>query len=112
MAGREAGTALFTGGGAGTARGAWLLALSCACDGWLPNLQQQLLRSAGPQELMARSNLLGAVTSVLCVAVSGEAMEVLRYAGERPLEGLGEEKRSMWCGPICSIKPYKAYYSP
>ncbi|CAK9059129.1 Solute carrier family 35 member B1, partial [Durusdinium trenchii] len=87
------GTALFSSGGskaststssAQAVLGSVALFLSCIFDGLVPNLQQRVLQEASPEELMVRSNLLGALTGVLGIALSGDASDVLAYAGARP----------------------------
>ncbi|CAJ1376545.1 unnamed protein product [Effrenium voratum] len=50
----------------------------------VPNLQQRALKSASCAEVMARTNLLGALTGFLGVVLNGDASAVLEYAGTHP----------------------------
>ncbi|CAJ1446455.1 unnamed protein product, partial [Effrenium voratum] len=82
-----AGTCLFCldqTGGCSQALGMAALALSCVFDGLVPNLQQRALKSASCAEVMARTNLLGALTGFLGVVLNGDASAVLEYAGTHP----------------------------
>ncbi|CAK0801097.1 unnamed protein product [Prorocentrum cordatum] len=91
------GTALFSYGSgkspasSNSASGAWFfygvaaLGMSCLFDGLVPNAQQRVMRSGvNAATLMARTNLVGALGSVVSVGLSGNVSSVLAFAREVP----------------------------
>lgn len=85
------GTALFSYGGSRGGKtdssnfGLGLLAMSCACDGFVPNAQQRVMRQGTTTaQLMACTNIIGVVAGFASVLLSGEVTVVAAYANNEP----------------------------
>lgn len=87
------GTALFSYGGSRGGKadssnfslGLAALAMSCACDGLVPNAQQKVMRQgATTAQLMACTNIVGVVAGLASVLLSGEVAVVAAYATNEP----------------------------
>eukprot|EP00928_Gymnodinium_smaydae_P011822 TRINITY_DN14327_c0_g2_i1.p1 TRINITY_DN14327_c0_g2~~TRINITY_DN14327_c0_g2_i1.p1 ORF type:complete len:302 (-),score=31.09 TRINITY_DN14327_c0_g2_i1:209-1114(-) len=88
------GTALFSHGGTKHDRdgkpvgsiliGASLLACSVLAEGYVANLQQVVLKKCSSDDVMFRTNILGAVGGFILLLLSGNAQDLIQYAAIHP----------------------------